>query len=515
MDERVVLESSAVPSKEHPWLGDELTPFAGKYVVERVLGQGGMGTVFEARHVRLEQRVAIKVLGSALREHPELVERFEREARACGSLSSAHAVRILDIDATEDGTPFIVMELLDGRDLAQIIETEGRQPVSRAVRWVTEACDAIAEAHRLGIIHRDLKPSNLFLAKSDGRSVVKVLDFGIAKRVASADPAITQALSPLGTPQYMSPEQVRAAKDVDVRTDVWSLGVSLYELVCGQTPFCDESASACIAAIAADPVPDPRTLRPDLDDAFVAVLLRALAKNAAERYQTIDDLVAALAPFASALEDQEMVSAVRRSIGSHPALSAITPLAQAESYAVATFTARAPLESRSDRTVPPSISIAAPEPVPMRRVRPSIVIAAAAAMGLVLFAAIGQLTAGGVAPAAPARARAEAAAVLQAPPPAVELPSAVVVAPEPVPAESLPSEPVAETAPAAGAVIAQSVTSVVAKPLVARPLVPALAASATDGRLVAPSARPKNDRPAPQVTASRGAVHGGLTNPGF
>ena len=144
-----------------------------------------MGIVFEARHVRLGQRVAIKVLGSGLREHPELVQRFEREARAAGSLTSAHAVRIFDIDATEDGTPFIVMELLAGRDLARVVELEGPQAVARASRWLIEACDAIAEAHRLGIVHRDLKPSNLFLTEENGRSIVKVLDFGIAKRLST------------------------------------------------------------------------------------------------------------------------------------------------------------------------------------------------------------------------------------------------------------------------------------------------------------------------------------------
>ena len=285
-------------------------PFAGKYAVERILGIGGMGTVFEARHIRLGHRVAIKVLGSELRDYPELVTRFEREARAAGSLTSRHAVRVFDIDMTEDATPFIVMELLSGQDLARILEREGPQPIQRAVQWVIEACDAISEAHSLGIVHRDLKPSNLFLT-SEG---VKVLDFGIAKRVAAKEASITHAVAPLGTPQYMSPEQVRCAKDVDVRTDVWSLGVTLFELVTGKTPFAHEIPQACIASIAADPVPDPRTIRADLPVGLVEVIMKALEKDVNKRFASVAELVRALAPFALLDFDDEPSTAVRRVI---------------------------------------------------------------------------------------------------------------------------------------------------------------------------------------------------------
>jgi eukaryotic-like serine/threonine-protein kinase len=507
--------SSVLRSEEHPWLPADHAPFAGKYTVERILGQGGMGTVFEARHIRLEQRVAIKVLGSALREYPELVQRFEREARACGSLSSAHAVRIFDIDATDDGTPFIVMEFLAGRDLAQVVERDGPQAVSRSVRWLVEACDAIAEAHRLGIIHRDLKPSNLFLSEVEGRLVVKVLDFGIAKRVTSTDSSITQALCPLGTPQYMSPEQVRCAKDVDVRTDVWSLGVTLYELVTGRTPYPEESASACIAAIAADPVPDPRGIRPDLDDAFVEVLMRALAKQAKDRYQSIEELVSALAPFANADEDQEMVSTVARAIRSMPEGPALTPIAYGTSYRVRTFEPRAPLGSSSDRTVPPAVSIAMP--VPKRRWRSSIAIASASALGLVVLLLGARLSA--TAPASESASQLPVAAHLaaQVGTAALDVP-AIVTAPS-VPVAALEESP-APTIVAAPAPIAVPpevrVASVVSKPLVARPLVPALAGPTTDDakHAVPAAGRAKIDKPISQATASR-SVHGGLSNPGF
>ncbi len=282
----------AYPSKN----SDQYPPFTDKYDVERVLGRGGMGTVFEARHSRLGHRVAIKVLGEDFRSYPELVKRFEREAKAAGELSSPHAVRVFDIDQTDDGTPFMVMELLEGHDLAHLIEREGPQPIGRAIRWVIDACAAIGEAHALGIIHRDIKPSNLFLCSDT--DAIKVLDFGIAKRVAAKESAITLGVAPLGTPQYMSPEQIRAAKDVDPRSDIWSLGITLYELVCGRTPFNYEVPQACIAAIVADPVPDPREFRPDMPDEIAAVIMRALEKDPERRYGSVEDLVTALAPFA-------------------------------------------------------------------------------------------------------------------------------------------------------------------------------------------------------------------------
>ncbi|HEY8078741.1 MAG TPA: protein kinase [Labilithrix sp.] len=287
-----------------------LPPFAGKYEPIRVLATGGMGVVFEARHRKLGHRVAIKVLGEALREYPDLVARFEREARAAGSLSSPHAVKVYDIDVTDDGTPFIVMELLAGRDLGDLLASDGPQPVGRATTWILEACDALAEAHREGIVHRDVKPSNLFLADDGGRTMVKVLDFGIAKRASGGDASLTQPVSPLGTPHYMSPEQVRCARDVDARSDIWSLGATLYELVTGRPPFAHEEPSACIASIAADPVPDPRTFSPELPAPFVAVLLRMLEKDPACRFASVDELVVALTPFADDGDDPR--STVRR-----------------------------------------------------------------------------------------------------------------------------------------------------------------------------------------------------------
>jgi serine/threonine-protein kinase len=519
--------SSPDRNDEHEWLPGSHGPFAGKYTVERILGQGGMGVVFEARHIRLGQRVAIKVLGSALREYPELVERFEREARAAGSLTSTHAVRVFDIDATEDGTPFIVMELLAGRDLSSIVECDGPQPVSRAVRWLIEACDAIAEAHRLGIIHRDLKPSNLFLTDVDGRQLVKVLDFGIAKRVSTQETAITQAVAPLGTPQYMSPEQVRCAKDVDIRTDVWSLGVTLYEMVCGQTPFAHESASACIASIAADPVPDPRGLRPDLPDAFVEVLMKALEKNANRRYQSVEELVAALAPFAldDSFDDEELVSAVRRAYiaSANPrtpselaTLDAMTAGFELDSPspAPAAVEVRKPLESRSDRTVPPAISLASAPPA--RRFKSAIAMASAAVLGLAALV----LTPKCVSTENDASASASHAAVANA---NVTNANRVAAAAPPAPSPEAPRAAAAprETAPAMALAVAAKAAPLAAPAQDAAPAQPQLAVAQPVARVaVAVSAselkHPRKQQPEKvPPPAPRAGVHGGLSNPGF
>jgi len=365
---------------------EKFPPFTEKYSVERVLGRGGMGTVFEARHLRLGHRVAIKVLGEELRAHPELVKRFEREARAAGALSSPHAVKVFDIDQTDDGTPFIVMELLHGRDLAHIVEHDGPQPIGASVRWVIEASDAIAEAHRLGIIHRDIKPSNLFLCGDTGS--IKVLDFGIAKRVAAKEAAITLGVAPLGTPQYMSPEQVRCAKDVDVRTDIWSLGVTLYELVCGRPPFNHDVPQACIAAIVADPVPDPRELRPDLPDELAAVILKALAKEREDRSRCVDDFVLALAPFAEHVASRDdrswrVISTARRTIAKDRTTLDGDELVLDLDPASRRGTKVGPIED----TVPPAVSRKTGRVTAGKRIRSTIALASAAVLGLAALVA--------------------------------------------------------------------------------------------------------------------------------
>jgi serine/threonine-protein kinase len=257
-----------------------------------------MAVVFAAMHLHLQQRVAIKLLKPGTPREPEIIERFLREARAAGRLDGPHVARVLDVDTLEDNTPFIVMELLEGCDLAQLLKQRPLSPVE-AVTYVREACQGIAEAHALGIIHRDVKPANLFLAKRrTGEPVIKVLDFGISKLLE--DTRITEQQVGMGSAEYMSPEQMKSAADVDARTDVWSLGVTLYELCTGRTPFHADHVGGVLTAVLTKPPATPQQWRPDLPPGLAAVILRCLEKDPQRRYASVAELSNALAPFATA-----------------------------------------------------------------------------------------------------------------------------------------------------------------------------------------------------------------------
>ncbi|WP_394839753.1 serine/threonine protein kinase [Pendulispora rubella] len=275
-----------------------------KYRVERVLGQGGMGVVISAWHAALEQRVALKFLvGDAIRQR-EAVERFLREARAAVKLHSEHVAKVTDVGMLETGSPYMVMEFLDGRDLGDILDDGISVPVSTAVDYVIQAIDAIAEAHARGIVHRDLKPSNLFVTRrDDGSNVIKVLDFGISKSDAfSANidrAALTRTAAVMGSPLYMSPEQFRSSKRVDWRTDIWALGVILYELVCHEVPFIGETVGEVFEIVLQNEPTRVRDLRPDAPEGLEEVILRCLRKKPEDRYADVSELAQALAPFGS------------------------------------------------------------------------------------------------------------------------------------------------------------------------------------------------------------------------
>ena len=275
---------------------------AGKYRVEKVLGEGAMGVVVAAMHVHLGERVALKFLKPELAGNPEVVARFLREAQAAVRIKGEHIARVSDVGTLESGAPYMVMEYLTGSDLGAVIEKRGKLDVAQAVECVIQACDALAEAHSLGIIHRDLKPSNLFLtARPDGSPLVKVLDFGIAKLLNSdpSKPPLTANGAVIGSPVYMSPEQILGKKTVDARSDVWQLGVILYELLSGVCPFDGATLGDVMIAIGVHPAKPLRQVRPDAPEALEALIQRCLEKDALKRLPDVAALAEGLLPFAT------------------------------------------------------------------------------------------------------------------------------------------------------------------------------------------------------------------------
>jgi serine/threonine-protein kinase len=327
---------------------------AGKFQILRVLGQGGMGVVYEANHVDLDRRVALKVMVRSADTHDDAVARFQREARASARLNSPHVAKVLDVGSLEQGAPYLVMELLDGIDLRALIGQQGKVPLADAVDYLLEACEALAEAHCNGIVHRDLKPANLFLATDAyGGKVVKLLDFGVSKILfgtSNADPQLTDTRSMMGSPAYMSPEQMRSARDVDHRTDIWSLGVVLFEMVTGATPWSSDSLGELLAQIANEPTPNVRKRLPSAPPELQAVIDRCLQKQRGARYQSVADLALALHPLGSQ-RAQATLERVLRIAGQSSATGVVTKV-NAETTASASGTSvGSRSRSRSRRTV--------------------------------------------------------------------------------------------------------------------------------------------------------------------
>jgi serine/threonine-protein kinase len=271
---------------------------ARKYRVERVLGAGGMGVVVAATHVELGQVVALKHMLCGKDASTEQRERFLREARAAVRLKSHHVARVLDVGADEDHAPYIVMEFLEGQDLAALLAARGQLPFEEAAAYVLQACEAVGEAHAAGIVHRDLKPANLFLTHDvSGAPCVKVLDFGISK-LAGTDLALTSESQALGSPLYMSPEQMSSSKSVDQRSDIWALGIILYQLVAGSTPFhADTLQALCARVLTGAPTPLGHH-RNDAPPGFEALLLRCLERDRDRRFRDVAELAAAMAAYA-------------------------------------------------------------------------------------------------------------------------------------------------------------------------------------------------------------------------
>ncbi len=263
---------------------------AGKYKVVRVLGQGGMGMVLEVQHVQLGGRSALKLLHGEHASDPEMVARFENEARLAANLRSEHVVRVTDMGRVATGEPFLVMDYLQGADLDQLLEAQGRFPITTAVSWILEACVGLAHLHAAGSVHRDIKPSNLFWSQeADGRQLIKVLDFGLAKAPSAGGQRLTATSASFGTPQFMAPEQIMSAKHVDARCDQHALALVLYELLTGEPAFPGETAGAITVAIATQPAPAPSMKRPEVPASLDAVIARALAKRPSDRYPTLGE----------------------------------------------------------------------------------------------------------------------------------------------------------------------------------------------------------------------------------
>lgn len=293
-------EPSAIPDHANVRPGDRI---AGKYRVERVLGTGGMGTVLAVMHLDLQEVRAIKLMHPMHLENPHAIERFLREARVISRLKNDHIPRLYDVGRLESGAPYMVMEVLEGKDLRHLIKERGPLPVHEAVQYLLQTCEAVAEAHASGIVHRDLKPANLFLTfREDGRPCIKVLDFGISKLLEPTPEGgdMTKTLDVLGSLHYMAPEQLRSSRYVDPRADIWSLGVILYRMLTGRLPFQGDTPLGYIMALRGNAHP-PRAFRSSMPKELDAVVMRCLEKDPEKRTPNVKTLINELLPFSEAL----------------------------------------------------------------------------------------------------------------------------------------------------------------------------------------------------------------------
>ncbi|HEX3771570.1 MAG TPA: serine/threonine-protein kinase [Polyangiaceae bacterium] len=485
--------SGSIPVREGELL-------AGKYRVERVLGVGGMGVVVAARHEELGQLVAIKFVREDALGNEEAIERFLRESRAAARLRSEHVARVIDVGRLENGAPFMVMEFLEGFDLAEVLTRDGALTVEVAAALMLQVCEAVGEAHAAGIIHRDLKPENLFLTSTvGGTPKMKVLDFGVSKSqgLTQGEGGLTRTRAILGSPLYMAPEQMRSSRDVDVRIDVWALGVVLFELLTLRSPFeADTMPELCLKVVNEPPL-SIRELRPDLPQGVTAIVDRCLEKDREKRFASAMELAAALRPFAP--------------LGTN-ALSVRSPLdphgpSIRTSWDGTNPAARAARESRSQavtlaRVSEPSILASSPSGASsfgLPVLTPSI----PAAWGTegrresqepstprrrrAVLVAVPLLVVVAVATFMVVRRSTPAPVVAAAPPPSA---SALSAAPEPPPPPLTPLAPAPVPAIEARVEPAASVTAP-SRPPPSRPIVPA----AKPGSFVAPVARPRVPEP--------------------
>lgn len=436
---------------------------ADKYRVVEILAAGGMGVVVAAEHVQLGQRYAVKFLLSDA-QHAQSVERFLREARAAACIESTRVCRVFDCGTLPDGSPYMVMEHLVGHDLGHELKTRGRLPVGETVDLLLQALEGIAEAHAVGIVHRDLKPSNLFLCQKPGRArEVKVLDFGISKLMAtdeSTEEDLTATATMLGSPRYMSPEQVQNAKNVDARTDIWSLGVILYQLLDGKSPFAGTTMGETIGKVLLHVPPPIRETRSDVPDGIGQVIDRCLERDRERRYRNVAELALALAPFGTPASQPSVqritallvggqLGAPAAALGPAPASPPPRPPPPEEEL-TRPMQRRAATDDLTVGTVGPVTQAAAAEFRPKRRGL------------LVAVGALALLGAGAVLALALARSS-----------PSSTAPASQVAAAPPVPAPPPSAAPAVEPAPS----VTPVVTAPSAEPVASAPVAPSASAS--------------------------------------
>jgi serine/threonine-protein kinase len=301
------IDASVLERTGDPLVGQTL---AGKYRIEKLIKRGGMGAVYEGKHVLMEKTVAIKVLHPALALDDDVVRRFSREAKAASRISHPHAVSVTDFGESENGVVFLVMEYLNGRTLKEIIRGEGAMRLNRVVEILRQVAGALDAAHEQGVVHRDLKSDNIMLSNTNGGEWAKVLDFGIAKiqQTDARDADITAANLVIGTPQYMSPEQCSQSGAIDSRSDIYSLGIILYEMLAAELPFTGESPTVIMMKQVQDPPPSIQEIRPEVPTTVAQIILKALAKQPADRFQTAGELSEALSKAAQAVGEPELAA---------------------------------------------------------------------------------------------------------------------------------------------------------------------------------------------------------------
>jgi eukaryotic-like serine/threonine-protein kinase len=324
---------------------------SGKYRIIRLIGDGGMGVVYEARHDVLGHGVALKFLHSDLAKRPGLTQRFLQEARVSATIQSPHVAHVTDVDTGGDGSPYLVMELLSGQSLQAVLDWQGRLPLDQAVDFALQILAGLEAAHAMGVVHRDLKPDNVFVTASAGGPLLKLIDFGIAKLRASSEftKGLTRAGVVMGTPEYMAPEQLMSAHTADHRADIYSFGVMLFEMLAGCRPADGEDVEVIIAAVQGGRVRRLQELLPDLPPGLVAVVERAMAVSRDHRFESAAEMRLALAPFAGQLSHAGRLAAIA------PPLA---PVAPPETSLLSSFPgslrpAPSAAPSAVPRTVPP------------------------------------------------------------------------------------------------------------------------------------------------------------------